>query len=105
MENRNCFQENDRREAEIVQPPLAASIYRDLVICLLNFELKNVKLMSGSGTNRIADDGDGGFQILFFSLFAALSELYSQVDVSQWVDIFFEEAYLNSCICIFTRYF
>ena len=61
--------------------------------------------MSGSGTNRIADYGDGGFQILFFSLFAALSELYSQVDMSQWVDIFFEEAYLNLWICVFTRYF
>ena len=61
--------------------------------------------MSGSGTNRIADYGDGGFQILFFSLFAALSELYSQVDMSQLVDIFFEEAYLKSRICIFTRYF
>ena len=61
--------------------------------------------MSGSGTNRIADYGDGGFQILFFSLFAALSELYSRVDVSQWVDIFFEESYLNSCICIFTSIF
>ena len=51
--------------------------------------------MSGSGTNRIADYGDGGFQILFFSLFAVLSELYSQVDMSQWVDIFFEEAFFK----------
>ena len=61
--------------------------------------------MSGSGTNRIADYGDGGFQILFFSLFAALSELYSQVDSSQWVDIFSEKAYLDLWICIFSRYF
>ena len=82
MENRNCFRENDRREAVTCR---SLQLWPPYIVTSLSAYLtlnQNVKLMSGSGTNKIADYGDGSFQILFFSLFAALSELYSRVDVS-----------------------
>ena len=111
MENRNCFQENDRREAEIVQPPLAASIYRDLVICLLNFELKcetNVRLRDESNCwlrRRGLSDS------LFFPICCPQRTVQSSRHVTMGGHLFwrsllkimhlhFHEIFLNNCHAI-----